>query len=101
MRFSMGAAESRGGRNEDKRTSRREHKDAFVAAIERMRAAQQLVGKAPVVVPPAAAESGLHVCLRKRPLFKHELDRGDFDAVTCTDASVVSFSTQEVSVSCQ
>ncbi len=83
----MGAAESRGGRNEDKRTSRREHKDVFVAAIEQMRAKQLL--EVPPVAPPAAAESGLHVCLRKRPIFAHELTRGDFDAVTCTGASVV------------
>eukprot|EP01043_Picozoa_sp_COSAG02_P029874 COSAG02_NODE_1879_length_10557_cov_2.360976_2_plen_593_part_00 len=83
----MGAAESRGGRNEDKRTSRREHKDVFVAAIEQMRAKQLL--EVPPVVPPAAAESGLHVCLRKRPIFEHELGRGDFDAVTCSGASVV------------
>ena len=58
---SMGAAESRGARNEDKRTSRRENKDAFVEAIERMRARQPM--EPPVVRPPAVAESGLHVCL--------------------------------------
>jgi kinesin family protein 2/24 len=83
----MGAAESRGGRNEDKRTSRRENKDAFTAAIERMRARQ--VVEAPAVLPPGAAESGLHVCVRKRPLFEHEVARGDFDAVTCTGPSSV------------
>ena len=88
----MGAAESRGGRNEDKRTSRREHKDVFVAAIEAMRA-KQLV-EAPLVEgphpPPAAvpvAESGLHVCLRKRPIFAHELERGCVSQ--CISRSVV------------
>jgi hypothetical protein len=104
----MGAAESRGGRNEDKRTSRRENRAAFSTAISAWRSAHGhevpgggggaeggaegdsggLALPPPVHAPPGAA-SGLHVCLRKRPVFQHELTRGDFDAITCAGSSTV------------
>lgn len=86
----MGAAESRGVRNEDKRTSRREHAKPFTAAIKEWRAAhRESHAGTDAACAPAAAKSGLHVCLRKRPMFKHERVAGDFDAVTCTGTSEV------------
>ena len=83
----MGAGESRPGRIEDKRTSRRENRETFCASIERLRA--QHGAAPPAVREPGAAASGLHVCLRKRPIFDRELRRGDFDAITCTGPSSV------------
>lgn len=83
-------------KNVDKRTSRRQHKAAFVAAIDYYRANQPAAGvlqpqngssAAGAVRTLAAGKAkgagGMRVLARKRPLFEHELGRGEFDAVTC------------------
>lgn len=66
-------------RNVDKRTSRREHRAVFEAAVERFRAAPF---NAPTPRTTAAFARGLRVCVRKRPLFPHERAQGEFDALT-------------------
>mmetsp|Transcript_20587 Transcript_20587/g.71211 ORF Transcript_20587/g.71211 Transcript_20587/m.71211 type:complete len:947 (+) Transcript_20587:93-2933(+) len=89
----MGNAESAIVRNVDKRTSRREHRAHFEAAVERFR-------KTPFAAPPRPEGSGggggpgdedrfVRVCVRKRPIFKHELEQGEFDVVTCLPGRVV------------
>ncbi|CAJ1370183.1 unnamed protein product [Effrenium voratum] len=68
-------------RNADKRTSRREHRAIFEAAAQRFRLA-------PFEAPErftAAQSRGVRVCVRKRPIFSHELEQGEFDAVTCLE----------------
>jgi kinesin family protein 2/24 len=68
-------------KNEDKRTSRLENKESFVGAIDAYRASQPTaLGIGPAA--PSDAAEGIHVCIRKRPLFQHEVDAGDYDATT-------------------
>ncbi|CAK9004632.1 Diatom spindle kinesin-1, partial [Durusdinium trenchii] len=75
-------------RNADKRSSRREHRAIFEAAAERFRAA-------PFEAPDGtahgggAAGRGVRVCVRKRPIFEHEIEQGEFDAITCMEGRVV------------
>eukprot|EP00294_Goniomonas_avonlea_P003476 CAMPEP_0114555430 /NCGR_PEP_ID=MMETSP0114-20121206/8745_1 /TAXON_ID=31324 /ORGANISM="Goniomonas sp, Strain m" /LENGTH=504 /DNA_ID=CAMNT_0001740555 /DNA_START=33 /DNA_END=1547 /DNA_ORIENTATION=- len=63
----------------DKRTSRKEHAADFKASIDEFRAN----------LPPAQprdASIGLgniQICTRKRPVFDHELEAGEYDNVTC------------------
>jgi kinesin family member 2/24 len=75
-------------RNVDKRTARREQAHHFVPAIRAFRA--EAMGGAPpaamVCAPGAdapAARGGMRVCVRKRPVFPHELEQGEYDVVTC------------------
>ncbi len=82
-------------KNVDKRTSRRQHKAAFMAAIQHYRDNQPATvlqpqngtaagaGAARVRVGKGAAGGGMRVLARKRPIFDHEIARGEFDAVTC------------------
>jgi len=83
----MGNAESAIIRNVDKRTSRREHRDIFEAAAKRFRSA-------PFAAPSQPADAGafsrkVRVCIRKRPIFPHEMQQGEFDVVTCLPRRVV------------
>jgi kinesin family protein 2/24 len=79
----MGAAESTANKLEDKRKSRITHRDAFLTAIDQWER-QQRQGAGIGLGPPADAEakSGVHVCVRKRPLFESEVQKGDYDTVT-------------------
>eukprot|EP01045_Picozoa_sp_COSAG04_P016475 COSAG04_NODE_1378_length_7010_cov_3.077268_5_plen_213_part_00 len=85
-------------KNVDKRTSRRQHKAAFAAAIQHWRESAGSGAPAADVLRPqphnAAVDGrtrpskgrgsgGMRVLARKRPIFEHELARGEFDAVTC------------------
>lgn len=76
-------------RNVDKRTSRREHRATFEAAVARFRAA-------PFNPPAELTASGgttsgrsVRVCVRKRPFFPHEHQQGEFDVVSCLTRRVV------------
>lgn len=75
-------------RNADKRSSRREHRAIFEAAAQRFRAA-------PFAAPDggrlgeADSGRGVRVCVRKRPIFSHEIEQGEFDAITCLDGRLV------------
>eukprot|EP00439_Symbiodinium_sp_Y106_P010144 s3621_g1.t1 len=63
-------------------TSRREHRAIFEAAAQRFR-------QAPFQAPPRCGgceeARGIRVCVRKRPIFPHEIEQGEFDAITCLD----------------
>lgn len=84
----MGNVEGAVVRNVDKRTSRREHRETFMAAVARFR-------EAPFEPPPrhvpasAAAAHSVRVCVRKRPIFPYELEQQEFDAITCLPGRVV------------
>ena len=86
-------------KNVDKRTSRRQHRTEFVAAIDHFR--KNAVSK-PVLkeinnsgvdgvhrAKQARPQAGMRVMARKRPIFEHELGRAEFDAVTCKNATQV------------
>lgn len=83
----MGNSESQPVRNVDKRTARRDHSHLFKGAITRYR---QEVGGADPDAPEAMRDPLIHepgdalrVAVRRRPFFKHELDQGEFDVVSC------------------
>ena len=83
----MGNAESQPVRNTDKRTARRDHAHKFKGAITMYRqehgGAPPGVGdleRNPLIHDPGDA---LRVAVRRRPFFKHELDQGEFDVVSC------------------
>lgn len=77
----------------DKRTARREYRSDFSAGIVRYR---QRLGYAPPLTSRKASaydddcaaawsssEKGVRVVVRKRPIFQHEIENGEFDVVTC------------------
>ena len=89
----MGAAESV-CRNVDKRTSRREHREVFIGAIQdyRQQGGKPFAhGRSPSPEAAGADSSrAIQVCVRKRPMFEHEWKQEkEFDVIT-TDASRVA-----------
>eukprot|EP00927_Polykrikos_kofoidii_P014284 TRINITY_DN16255_c0_g1_i3.p1 TRINITY_DN16255_c0_g1~~TRINITY_DN16255_c0_g1_i3.p1 ORF type:complete len:953 (-),score=154.29 TRINITY_DN16255_c0_g1_i3:811-3669(-) len=81
----MGAGESV-VRNVDKRTSRKEHRPVFEAAVVRFRAAPP---EAPNQAFSGHMSRSLRVCIRKRPLFDHEREQGEFDVISGLQRRVV------------
>jgi len=85
-------------RNLDKRTARLRYSREFVADLAKHR--QLLTSPLPKAgdthfttstsSPFRAEENGVSVYVRKRPIFKYELDRGDFDVVAVDNASASS-----------
>lgn len=68
----------------DKRTARREYKSDFSAAIESYRRrAAGAGGQVGGEVAAAAEGNSVRVCIRRRPIFKHELKDHEFDVLTC------------------
>eukprot|EP00667_Euglena_gracilis_P006813 EG_transcript_6873 len=68
----------------DKRTSRREHADDFTAGIWQYR--RGLASRtAPGQRPFGNRQTACRVYIRKRPLFRHEAEKGEYDTVTCVD----------------
>ena len=81
----MGNSESSNPvRNMDKRTARREYRTDFMRAISNYRS--QLVGLKQKIhsVDDNWGDGNIKVFVRKRPIFKHELDAYEFDVATCT-----------------
>jgi hypothetical protein len=79
----MNAKSSEGPRvrNQDKRTSRIANRDSFIGAIQAQRETMAAsVGSA--APDKGVAVRGIHVCVRKRPLFPHEDAAGDYDTTT-------------------
>ena len=77
-------------RNVDKRTARREQAHHFVPAIRAFRAEawggekeDEEVCERGAGADAPAARGGMQVCVRKRPVFPHELEQGEYDVVTC------------------
>lgn len=77
-------------RNMDKRTSRREHGAAFNTAIQNYRDNIGFNLNNPVEYMDDEEEweaGAIRVCIRKRPIFKPELENFEFDVITCVDGS--------------
>jgi hypothetical protein len=91
----MGNSESSNPvRNMDKRTARREYKSDFVRAIAsyRQRNAAAIANQN-VSIPKRLSDDwcdgSIKVFVRKRPIFKHELDGFEFDVATCTSEDTI------------
>mmetsp|Transcript_3273 Transcript_3273/g.5269 ORF Transcript_3273/g.5269 Transcript_3273/m.5269 type:complete len:477 (+) Transcript_3273:24-1454(+) len=80
----MGNEQSLVGKNLDKRTARREHKSYFLPAVQRAREELLLSAETNDSVG-LEGDSGraMRVYIRKRPIFKHEIDQGEYDVITC------------------
>ena len=88
----MGNSESQPVRNVDKRTARRDHAHLFKGAITAYRREVLLNAideggdaRGGLIHDPGDA---LRVAVRRRPFFKHELDQGEFDVVSCEKRSI-------------
>ena len=93
----MGNESSSTLKNLDKRTARREYQESFVEAIEKYRK-NYLQNK--VQEEETAANSlseafknwndnSIRVFARKRPIFQHELDNGEYDVITACGKNIV------------
>lgn len=86
----MGNAESNAVKNVDKRTARRDHSSKFIAAIANFRGVHAdesgncVLDDASERRDAAAADRAVRVCVRRRPIFAHELRAGEFDVLTCS-----------------
>jgi len=84
-RFTMGNSESSNPiRNMDKRTARREYRADFIRAISDYRARNPPAKNGIKRVSGDWFDGNIKVFVRKRPIFKHELDAYEFDVATCT-----------------
>ena len=88
----MGNNESNPIRNMDKRTARREYRGAFMKAISGYRKRSKTLPPSTDISPPTrdiswATESdqNIRVCVRKRPIFKHEIEDFEFDVVSTVE----------------
>eukprot|EP01035_Chromulina_nebulosa_P042115 gene42115-57025_t len=82
----MGNAESSNPlKNLDKRTARREYREAFSAAIHSYR--ENYVNKRLGGEALEWQDGSIQVFVRKRPLFKHEIENYEFDVVTACPGS--------------
>lgn len=75
-------------RNLDKRTARLLHSQSFASHIEQLRQ-----GKRPVLKPKSVRRD-VSVLVRKRPLFPHDVEQGDFDVVQVDPTSICVYKTQ-------
>ena len=76
----MGAAESV-VRNVDKRTARREHRDAFIGSVREFR--RGFDPRPAEGDPQGDAARPIRVCVRKRPMFEWEWKKErEFDVIT-------------------
>ena len=89
----MGAAESNPVRNLDKRTARRTYRDDFRGAIKRYRTSTKVAQQWAFLASEddRSWEAGdLKVCVRKRPIFKSELQGKEFDVLTVTHGKLIT-----------
>lgn len=83
----MGAAESNPVRNLDKRTARRQYKQAFSEAVDRYRVYDEAQNYSEDQNSPKgnyATERPVQCFIRKRPIFPRELKSNEFDVITCS-----------------
>ena len=81
----MGNSESSNPiRNMDKRTARREYREAFNAYIAnyRLQRTNNNPNKPSKVSQEEWENGNIKVFVRKRPIFKHELENHEFDVIT-------------------
>lgn len=84
----MGNSESSNPiRNMDKRTARREYRDDFLSSIQlyrnRMLKKNATRQESNNKHDNEWNDGNIKVCIRKRPIFKHEIDGFEFDVITC------------------
>jgi len=86
----MGNSESQPIRNVDKRTARRDNATQYNQAIWDYRGnvlgplqAPGAAEAAMVASPVADNAAAVRVCIRRRPIFAHELKAGEFDVISC------------------
>ena len=90
----MGNAESQPVRNVDKRTARRDFAHLFKGALTRYRQNVLVDGGGAAAEGPVPVDwedrGGRHlrIAVRRRPIFPHETNAGEFDVVTCTPTEV-------------
>jgi hypothetical protein len=84
----MGNAESGNPvRNMDKRTARREYRDDFMSAVTRFRKRNEgFEHQDQEPITDEWLDGSIKVFVRKRPIFKRELEAFEFDVATCTPA---------------
>ena len=87
----MGNSESSNPiRNMDKRTARREYRADFTRAITEYRRRNIATGRGIIKRNSGDWFDGnIKVFVRKRPIFKHELDGYEFDVATCTTEDTI------------
>lgn len=91
----MGQNSSNPIRNTDKRTARRLYRASFARAIAEWRYERQAEEgglsstRQKQVVFNWGEGRTVRVCVRKRPIFKHETDLGEFDTVTALPREVI------------
>ena len=83
----MGNAESNPVKNLDKRTARREYRDHFIAAIKTYRKEEKAKARSTGEVHDRRdivwdGTQNVRVAVRKRPIFKHEVENHEFDVIT-------------------
>ena len=71
----------------DKRQSRKDNQESFAAVINQFRQRVAEHGRVPAKLhcegqTVANVDTGIDVFVRKRPQFKHEVQRGEYDIVT-------------------
>ena len=88
----MGNNESNPIRNMDKRTARREYRTSFMKCIssyrKRMKEEPDVSNsQAPTrdITWLTESDQNIRVCVRKRPIFKHEVEDFEFDVVSAID----------------
>jgi hypothetical protein len=83
----MGASESNPVRNLDKRTARRTYRDDFKGAVKRYRTSARVADQWAYLGEEDIdgnewADGALRVCVRKRPIFRPEIQGKEFDVLT-------------------
>ena len=85
----MGNNESNPIRNLDKRTARRQYRAQFARAIAEYRFGSSCSRGQAEQKPIPGDGGGVRVCVRKRPIFRHEIDNSEFDCITASGGGVV------------
>lgn len=92
----MGNNESNPIRNMDKRTARREHRSVFMRTISSYRKRRKdgtpgidnLASPARDISWATESDQNIRVCVRKRPIFKHEIEDYEFDVVSAIEGRI-------------
>jgi kinesin family member 2/24 len=96
VRSAMGNNESNPIRNMDKRTARREYRGVFMKTISsyRKRRKDEPLGTTELSLLTRdinwanESDQNIRVCVRKRPIFKHEIEDFEFDVVSAIEGRI-------------
>lgn len=81
----MGQSESNPIKNIDKRTARREYSGDFSSSIQKFR----VENKNLKIPTNDTINHALRVCVRKRPIFKNDINNFEFDVITCVTNGII------------